>query len=71
MAPHVLDQRYMFWSTKREREEATERARETEEFLKRLKEVLEIRSECPDPPGAGVCNTRAPMAAAVRGGSSL
>jgi hypothetical protein len=61
----------MFWSTKRKREEAAERARENEAFLKRLQEVLEIRLESPDPSAAAVRSTRAPMAATAFAVSSL
>ena len=53
----------MFWLTKSKREAAAERARTQEESLKRLREVLEIRSESPDPPTVGVHITRTPMAA--------
>ena len=59
----------MFWLTKRQTEAEAERAKEQEEFLKRLSEVLEIRLESPDPPAAGVRSTRAPLAATVCAGS--
>jgi hypothetical protein len=52
----------MFWRTKTKREAAAEREREHEEFLKRLREVLEIPSEYLDPPTVGVRSTRTPMA---------
>jgi hypothetical protein len=55
----------MFWQTKRKREAEAERAREHEQFLRRLGEVLDIRLESPAPPEVGVRNTRAPVAAVV------
>ena len=59
----------MFWLTKRKREAEAEEAREHEEFLARLSEVLEIHLESPDPPAVGVRETRAPMASTVCAGS--
>lgn len=52
----------MFWRTKARKEAAAEREREQEESLKRLKEVLEIRSKSPDPPTVGVYSPRTPVA---------
>lgn len=59
----------MFWLKRTKRQTAAERARMQEEFLKRLREVLEIHSESPDPATVGVRSTRAPMASTVYSGS--